>query len=94
MSDFLMEVAVRTRHRVEVQKRQVPVSQLRKRAAEKGPWRPFAKALRKPGQVAVIAELKQASPSAGMIRNETDIPGRIAGYTRGGASALSILTEE
>jgi indole-3-glycerol phosphate synthase len=44
--------------------------------------------------LAVIAELKQASPSAGVIRMEEDLIGRIQAYARGGASALSILTEE
>ena len=44
--------------------------------------------------MALIAELKQASPSAGIIRKEQDIPGRIRAYTKGGAAALSILTEE
>jgi indole-3-glycerol phosphate synthase len=94
MSDFLEEVAVKTRRRIGVQKLQVPLEQLKERAKKTGPHRPFAKALHQPGKVALIAELKQASPSAGVIRMENDIPGRIKAYTKGGAAALSILTEE
>src|SRR5579872_2247219 len=94
MTDFLDEVVARTRQRVEAQKRQVPLAQLRKRFQAQDPVRPFSKALHKTHAVSLIAELKQASPSAGVIRNESDIPGRIHGYTQGGAAALSILTEE
>src|SRR4051794_31260563 len=94
MTDFLNEVVLRTRQRVDAQKGQVPLAQLRKGLKSADPIRPFAKALRKPHAVTLIAELKQASPSAGVIRQETDIPGRIRAYTKGGASALSVLTEE
>src|SRR5579872_2540667 len=94
MTDFLDEVVARTRQRVEAQKRQVPLAQLRKRFQAQDPVRPFSKALHKAHAVSLIAELKQASPSAGVIRQESDIPGRIRAYTRGGAAALSILTEE
>jgi indole-3-glycerol phosphate synthase len=94
MADFLKDVEARTRERVEAQRRQVPLEQLRRNHQSKDAWRPFGKALNKPGKVTVIAELKQASPSAGVIKMENDIPGRVAAYTKGGAAALSILTEE
>ena len=94
MTDFLDEVVTRTRQRVDAQKRQAPLAQLRKCFENHEPIRPFSKALHKAHAVSLIAELKQASPSAGVIRKESDIPGRIRGYTKGGASALSILTEE
>lgn len=92
MADFLKEVELRTRERLEVQKKQMPREKLRR--YERRLAGRFESALRLPGHVAVIAELKQASPSAGVIREEGDIAGRIRGYTRGGAAALSILTEE
>lgn len=94
MSDFLEEVAVRTRQRVDAQKEKAPLAELKKRFDSKGPIRSLSQALRKPGAVSVIAELKQASPSAGIIRAEDNIPKRIEGYAKGGAAALSILTEE
>jgi indole-3-glycerol phosphate synthase len=94
MPDFLTEVTARTRQRVEVQKQGLSLEQLKRRIKKETPHRSFEKALRRHGEVALIAELKQASPSAGVIRMEQDIPTRIAAYVKGGAAALSILTEE
>ena len=94
MSDFLIEISEQTRQRVEVQKRSVSADQLKQYVKTGDPHRSLEKALHHKGSVAVIAELKQASPSAGVIRKEQDIPGRIQAYERGGAAALSILTEE
>jgi len=94
MSPFLDEVASKTRKSLEVLKAQTPLGTLKKMAADHGPQRPFQAAIRKEKRTTLIAELKQASPSAGMIRQESDIEGRIAQYEQGGASALSILTEE
>jgi indole-3-glycerol phosphate synthase len=94
MTDFLTEVSDQARQRVEVQKRSLSLDQLRQHLKKDDPRRSLEKALHRQGAVSVIAELKQASPSAGVIRKEQDIPGRIMAYERGGAVALSILTEE
>lgn len=56
--------------------------------------RPLGPALRRPGEVAVIAEVKKASPSKGVLRQDLD-PGQTAlEYQRYGAAAVSVLTEE
>lgn len=55
--------------------------------------RPFAPALRG-AHVRVIAEIKRASPAAGMLEASFDPVGRAASYIRGGAAAISVLTEE
>src|SRR5258708_6056824 len=94
MTDFLTEVSEQTRQRVEVQKRSVSLEQLRKHLTKGPAKRSLEKSLHRPGAISLIAELKQASPSAGIIRKENDIPSRIKAYERGGAAALSILTEE
>lgn len=94
MPDVLEEIVQRTRAQLAVQKQRMPLSELRNQNALRAKKFNFAQALRRPGEIAVIAELKQASPSAGVIREETDLPGRIRSYVKGGAAALSILTEE
>lgn len=93
MTDFLERITIETQRRVETLKKSQPLARLPQRSKESP--RPFAAALRPSGGgLGLIAELKQASPSAGLIRKETDLPARLAAYERGGASALSILTEE
>ena len=62
------------------------------RALEGREDRPFAESLWRPG-VSLIAEHKRRSPSAGEIRTGAVVAEVVAGYERGGAAALSILTE-
>jgi indole-3-glycerol phosphate synthase len=72
-----------------------PLAELDAAARDAGPVRGLERALRRPpgAPVRVIAEIKRASPSAGPIRPGAD-PGQIAAdYARGGASALSVLTD-
>jgi indole-3-glycerol phosphate synthase len=94
MVDFLAEVALKTRQRVTAQKNRLGLDELRARLKHVRAGSSLRKALRRPGELAVIAELKPASPSAGVIRVENQVESRIAAYLKGGAAALSILTEE
>lgn len=74
-------------------KDRVPLGELEERARQAPPVRPFAGALRGE-RVAVIAEVKRASPSKGILAPDFD-PVRTAGaYARGGAAAVSVLTDE
>jgi indole-3-glycerol phosphate synthase len=89
----LDELVHATRDAVRRRQRERSLSDL---AAEVEPGRegrPFAEALSRPG-TSVIAEHKRRSPSAGTIRDGASCADIVAAYERGGAAAVSILTEE
>lgn len=69
------------------------LAEFRRGAAEASPVRDFAAALRRGGPT-VIAEIKRASPSKGDLRPDLDPADLARAYERGGAAALSVLTEE
>lgn len=66
---------------------------LEARLEDAPPARDFAGALRRDGEVAVVAEVKRRSPGAGEIRPGLDAAGLAASYREGGAAALSVLTD-
>jgi indole-3-glycerol phosphate synthase len=70
----------------------VPLSRLEAAAAERPEQRPFEEALLRPG-ISLIAEHKRRSPSAGTIRVGSTVEELVVAYERGGAAAVSILTE-
>lgn len=84
----LEEIVARTRKEVARRRRDVPLAV----AGDVGPRRPFAAALDGPG-LSLIAEHKRSSPSAGVIREGLALEDVVGAYERGGAAALSVLTE-
>jgi indole-3-glycerol phosphate synthase len=82
-----------TRDEVERRKRERPIAELEREADRRPEGRPFHEALARPG-TSLIAEHKRRSPSAGEIREGASVTEIVRAYERGGAAALSILTEE
>jgi indole-3-glycerol phosphate synthase len=83
-----------TRQALERRKRDTPIEEVRTAALEEHhDARPFAEALARSG-TSLIAEHKRRSPSAGAIRDGATCAEIVSAYARGGAAALSILTEE
>lgn len=81
-----------TRDEVERRREIMPLSQLEGALRDRPESRPFQEALTRPG-VSVIAEHKRRSPSAGTIREGVEVEDVVQAYERGGAAALSVLTE-
>src|SRR5579885_2893670 len=93
MPTILDRIVETKRREIEAARQQVPEAELEQRAAGLPPARGFAAALRRPREVRVIAEVKKASPSAGVIRTDFD-PVRIAWtYEEHGAACISVLTD-
>ncbi len=95
MATHLDTILASTRASVEAAKGRVPAEELERLAAAHTP-RGWAAALRSrsAGGPAVIAEIKKASPSKGLIRADFDVAWLAARYAAGGAAALSVLTDE
>src|SRR3954453_19123348 len=82
------------REGVEARRAELPQADLEARLASRRDDRPFNEALTLPG-LSVIAEFKRRSPSAGALAPESiDLAAQVAAYERGGAAALSVLTDE
>jgi indole-3-glycerol phosphate synthase len=88
----LERIVAETREDLRKRRKKVPLKSLEKALATRGDDRPFCEALTLPG-VSVIAEHKRRSPSAGKIRKGSSVADIVGAYERGGAAALSILTE-
>lgn len=96
MSDILQRILATKREEIAAAQQTVSIDALEVRARKLGPARDFVGALRSrlaAGRPAVIAEIKRASPSKGLLRADFD-PATIArAYERAGAACLSVLTD-
>jgi indole-3-glycerol phosphate synthase len=93
MSPRLEELVYATRDALARRKRERPLAELEREAETGREGRPFSEALSRPG-TSLIAEHKRRSPSAGEIRADASCADVVRAYERGGAAAISVLTEE
>jgi indole-3-glycerol phosphate synthase len=90
---MIEQLIAAAREGVERRRVKTPQSELEAQLPSRGEDRPFNEALTRPG-LSLIAEFKRRSPSAGPIAELAEVGERARAYERGGAAALSVLTDE
>jgi len=94
MADILQQIMVHKRSEVAAAKSRVCVAELQLQISAAAPVRDFVAALRRNEPMGLIAEVKRASPSAGLIRADFSATEIAQTYAHHGAACLSVLTDE
>lgn len=90
---FLQQVISRKKAEIAWKKNLISLSELQKRIKDLPPPREFYKSISQKKPLALIAEIKRASPAGGWINKDVDIFRMVKEYELGGAAAISVLTE-
>jgi len=90
----LDDILTQKRQEVEKKKRAIGLSGFPESASRRLDRRPFGQTVRRTKGLALIAEIKRASPTAGLIRQDFEPASLARAYEKGGAHALSVLTDE
>jgi len=94
MTDVLAQIVADKKEEVAASQKSAPLDEVKARAADAAPPRNFYAAVTRPkGELRVIAEVKKASPSAGLIREDFDPVAIARAYHEAGAAAISCLTD-
>ena len=93
MATILDKMVVRKRREIEEARHRVPVRELETQLTSAPAPRDFQAALQQPGEIQIIAEVKKASPSAGVLRADFDPIAIAQTYQRHGAACVSVLTD-
>jgi indole-3-glycerol phosphate synthase len=93
-SHILTRIIEAKRKRLEAARMRVPEAIVRNMAKTAKPVASFKKALEAPQKVRIIAEVKKASPSKGVLKHDLDPAAQAVVYTEAGAGAISVVTEE
>jgi indole-3-glycerol phosphate synthase len=94
--DILKKILARKAEEIAERAKALPPAEMRAKAEQAGPVRGFVRSLRariEAGQAGVIAEIKKASPSKGVMREDFQPAAIARSYAAGGAACLSVLTD-
>ncbi len=90
---ILQKIAETKREEVALLKKERGLGSLKEGALSQAAPRDFLNAIRRPGKISLVAELKKASPSKGVLREDFQIEPLARAYAKAGANALSVLTD-
>ncbi|HXD85867.1 MAG TPA: indole-3-glycerol phosphate synthase TrpC [Urbifossiella sp.] len=93
MPTILDQIVAVKRREIAAAREAIPEAELERRCAGLPPCRDFTAAIAQPNSIQIIAEVKKASPSAGVIRADFDAVAIATAYAAHGAAAISVLTD-